>query len=381
MAEASSGKNIQGKSLMSRAIEEFESTLKNGEPATNESQSHRKGQNPAKRRNVLGRGLSALMSTTAIEVDLNAKEASPGAPLAVSSLPQPAFPTSSFNQTPATGFDSEPLEGGLMHLPIERIVPNATQPRQHFSEAEINELASSIKESGLLQPILVRKRSGESGPLASFEIIAGERRWRAAKQAGLGRIPALVRQLNDQETLEISIVENVQRQDLNPLEEARAFQRLVEEFGQTQEAIAKTVGKDRASVANSLRLLKLPKDLQELIFTGKLSPGHGRALLMLETEEEQREIAKELIEGSLSVRDAERRAQELRGSSGSTKTKKNKAQSSNASDPVTLELEDRLRRALGTKVKVQLQKDGAGELKISFFSTAELDALLERFGA
>lgn len=190
--------------------------------------------------------------------------------------------------------------GRLIEIPLEEIVPNPYQPRKSVEDESLEELASSIKQHGLLQPIVVRK--GEKG----YEIIAGERRYRAAKMAGLEKIPALVKEASEEEIMEYALIENLQREDLNPIEAATAIKFLMERFGLTQEEVADKIGKKRSTVANLLRLLKLPEDLQKMVRDGKLSMGHARALLSLEDPEEQKRVASEILSHSLTVRDVER---------------------------------------------------------------------------
>jgi len=273
------------------------------------------------------------------------------------------------------------LEGGLMYLSLDRVYPNKAQPRQHFAPQEIETLAESIRTSGLLQPIVVRRRAGEvSGQLATYEIIAGERRFRAAKQAGLVKIPALLRQIDDREALELGIVENVQRADLNPIEEALAYKRLGDSFGASQAEIAEKVGKDRASVANSLRLLKLTAPVQELLIKGELSAGHGRALLGLENAASQLALAERVVKEGLSVRATEQALKSpADGLTPRSTVKRNPSLQSQEANIAALE--ERFRRALGTKVKLSLDAVGKGELRVSFFSSAELERLLEKIGA
>lgn len=334
-------------------------------------------------RQALGRGLSTLMRSTTVEVDVGEQLGKRGKQAAE----RPAAPErlAAKKRTPsapaqAAAPDEAPVEG-LALLPIHRVFPNARQPRTRFEESDVQSLAASIRESGVLQPILVRRRSavtGDShyaGDVDGFEIIAGERRYRAAKAAGLSEIPAVVREIDDREALEIGIVENVQRTDLNPIELALAYQRLVDEFELSQEAVAKTVGKDRASIANALRLLRLPENVRELLVDGAISAGHGRALLMLDSASKQSALASLIVKEQLSVREAERLASsgEARGGRKRGRTAARPEEKSG----VELQLEERLRRSLGTKVGVTLSKNGSGELKISFFSREELDRLLE----
>ena len=195
---------------------------------------------------------------------------------------------------------SVPGKEKLMEISLDEVAPNPYQPRQTMNEDSLEELALSIKQHGLLQPIVVRKV--EKG----YEIIAGERRYRAAKKAGLQKIPALVKEVSDEELLEYALIENLQREDLNPIEAAYAIRKLMESFGLTQEEVADKIGKKRSTVANLLRLLKLPEDIQEMVSDGRLTMGHARALLSLDDPEEQRRVAKEILEHSLSVRDVER---------------------------------------------------------------------------
>jgi ParB family chromosome partitioning protein len=344
-------------------------------------------------RKALGRGLSALMAPRAVpvkiqepalsapEIQVEEPEAEERAPAPV--LKHPALESFKEERTEEPefvddieeeGFDEREPAAKLLNLNISQVEPNPDQPRHEFRSEDIESLAKSIKDTGLLQPIIVRSTS-----TGRYQIVAGERRWRAAQRAGLVTIPVLVRNLNDQEVLEIGIIENVQRADLNPIEEAMAYQRLSEDFGQTQAQIAEVVGKDRASIANALRLLRLTKDVQRLLAEGQLSAGHGRALLMLESATSQKALANKIIKGGLSVRDAERFASR-KNKTGSLKGKSSTGKGANKSYQV-MEVEDRLRRALGTKVQLQLDNSGAGEVSIKFFSVAELENLLERLRA
>ncbi|MEM9193566.1 MAG: ParB/RepB/Spo0J family partition protein [Myxococcota bacterium] len=245
--------------------------------------------------------------------------------------------------------------------PIEEVHPNRKQPRRHFDPAALDELSDSIREMGVLEPILVRTRS-EGG----YEIIAGERRWRAAQRAGLHEVPIFVRELGDAEAFEAALVENIQREDLNPVEMARAFERLATEFGHTQETIADRVGKDRSTVANAMRLLKLPNEVLDLLERGELSEGHGRAVLQAESEKAMENLARAAVSSGWSVRETERRAR----TSSTAKGKKKK--SANVRD-----LETRLSRALGTRVTVK-DKKGKGILEVAYSSYEELDRIIEQ---
>lgn len=246
---------------------------------------------------------------------------------------------------------------------IDAIVPNRYQPRQIFHPAELAELAASIKESGLLQPILVRRKGD-----GIYELISGERRWRATKEAGLDTIQAVVRNCSDQEAILFALVENIQREDLNPMETARAYSRMMNEFGLTHDSIAQKVGRDRSSVANSVRLLNLHPDVQTLVESGTLSAGHAKALLGLEAPAAQCSIAKAVVAKALSVRETER----LVSASGTTKTKSRKVPHvSEWSD-----VESRLQKRLGTRVTIEAGKKG-GKIVIHYFSALELDGIIE----
>ncbi len=252
----------------------------------------------------------------------------------------------------------------IFYCPIEAIRPSSFQPRFYKKDENIQELAASIKEKGILQPILVR----EITP-GIYEIIAGERRWRAAKLAGLERIPVIVKALSSQEILELALIENLQREDLNPIEEARGYQRLIKEFGLTQEEVAKKVGRQRSTIANALRLLKLPKDIQEDILEGRLSAGHARALLSLEDKNLMRKLRNEIISKGLSVRQTETLAKKLREA-------KDIKQQKSFKDPNIVALEQELQELLGTKVKLLWSK-GKTKLTIEFHSTEEFETFLD----
>lgn len=247
--------------------------------------------------------------------------------------------------------------------PIEDVHPNRAQPRTRFDDAALAELAASIAEMGVLEPILVRKRAK-----GGFEIIAGERRWRAAQRAGLKQVPVFVRELSTEAAFEAALVENLQREDLNPLETARAFHRLVEEHGHSQEAVAKRVGKDRSTVANALRLLKLPELVLAMLEDGRLSEGHGRALLGAPDTATLKRLAHAAVKNGWSVRETER---QVRAAARGTEVKPEpKSKSANVRD-----LESRLAKALGARVAVE-DKKGKGKLVVSYTSYDELDRIL-----
>jgi len=251
---------------------------------------------------------------------------------------------------------------------IEDVHPNREQPRTRFDDATLDELARSIEQLGVLEPILVRKRAQ-----GGYEIIAGERRWRAAQRAGLKEVPVFVRELIGEAAFEAALVENLQREDLNPIETARAFDRLVEEHGLTQELVAQRVGKDRSTIANALRLLKLPEAVLAHLQDGRLTEGHGRALLGAPTAAAMKKLAQRAVEKGWSVRETERRVRALarrKDAGGDEPSKPSK--SANVRD-----LEARLARSLGARVAVE-DKSGKGKLVVSYSSYDELDRILEQ---
>lgn len=246
---------------------------------------------------------------------------------------------------------------------IDSIVPNRYQPRQIFHPAELADLAASIKESGLLQPILVRRKGD-----GIYELISGERRWRATKEAGLDTIQAIVRNCSDQEAILFALIENLQREDLNPMETARAYSRMMNEFGLTHDTIAQKVGRDRSSVANSVRLLNLHQDVQALVESGALSAGHAKALLGLETPDIQCRVAKNVAARALSVRETERLVTTSRATRKRTKAPIATSQ--------WADVETRLQKRFGTRVTIETGRKG-GKIIIHYFSTPELDGIIE----
>jgi ParB family transcriptional regulator, chromosome partitioning protein len=250
----------------------------------------------------------------------------------------------------------------LMEIEVHRILPNRYQPRQSFDDAGLQELAASIKSQGILQPVSVRR--GEDG---RYELIAGERRWRAAQLAGLKRIPALVRETTERDLIELALVENLQRKDLNPIEEAQAYQRLLKEFHLTQEEIAKRVGKERSSVANHLRLLNLPGPIQEALRQERLTMGHAKAILSLSEAKAQWAVAQRILDGGLSVREAEKQAQRLKGVAVRPPHRKSR-------DVVVQE--ERLKHYLGTNIRIVPGTKG-GRIVIDYYSSEDLDRILE----
>lgn len=279
-------------------------------------------------------------------------------------IPETPQPLRPFNQE---GF---PSAQEVIRLPLQSIRPNRFQPRQNLDQTKIQELANSIKESGLIYPLLVRKISGNGGIGPQYELIAGERRFRALQLLGESEAPVIVKELSDRNALELSLIENIQRQELNPIEEALAYQRLSEEFHQTQEQIAAGVGKDRATVANTLRLLKLGAPVREEVAKGRLSLGHARALLALESEKAQTALAHRIIQEGLSVRQVEHLVKSL-----ATGVSRSRARI--AKDPHLVAAERNLQRALGTNAQI-LHGRSRGWIRIAYYSLKDLDRLIGR---
>jgi len=257
---------------------------------------------------------------------------------------------------------SEPEGKRVYHFcGIEEIKPNPHQPRKNFVDEQLKELVDSIREKGILQPLIVRRKS------EGFELIAGERRWRAAQKAGMKEVPIIIKDVSESEMLELSLIENIQREDLNPIEEAEAFKGLMEQFQLTQEEISKKVGKDRATIANTIRLLKLPPEIKQSLTDGKITMGHARAFLSLEGTDKQRLLLKKLLSSDLSVRQIENLVRRLRSKHSPARKKPHSDWTS---------LIEELQRTLGTKVKI-VGKRHRGRIEIEYFSPDELDRIIE----
>ncbi len=284
------------------------------------------------RKTGLGKGLSALIPDTVVE----------------------------WKDERAT--NASQVRAGLAQVPVNAITPNPRQPRSVMDEAALRELADSIREHGLIQPLIVTQTAN------SYQLIAGERRWRAAQSVGLASVPVTLRDVPDAQLLELALVENVQRQELSALEEAQAFQRLQDEFHLTQEEIARRVGRERSTIANTMRLLRLPRELRELVGQGRLDAGHARALLALERSEDQLALGREAARKGLSVREVERRVALLRAPQRTV--------AATRKDANTRAAEDRLRAALGTRVEIARRGRG-GQLRLLFSGESELNRLFE----
>jgi ParB family chromosome partitioning protein len=252
-------------------------------------------------------------------------------------------------------------------ISIDLIDPSNLQPRSVFDDAKLEELAKSIVANGVVQPLLLRRKGSR------FELIAGERRWRAAQRAGLSKVPAILKDVSDEQVLEIALIENIQREDLNPIEEARAYKKLIESLGLTQETVAERVGRDRSYITNYLRLLRLPEDLQELLQAGRLSTGHARTLLGVEHVDVQRQLARKIIEQDLSVRATERLVRQHAEPAAARSRSVPQAQERDANVRAA---ETKLRRRFGTQVRIiQAQSGESGKIEFEFYNQSDLDRL------
>lgn len=260
-------------------------------------------------------------------------------------------------------------KGRILMLKLDLVQPNKEQPRKTFDEEKINELAESIKNYGVLQPLLVQKND------SFYEIIAGERRWRAAKAAGLKEVPAVLKEYSKQEAMEISLIENVQRADLNPIEEALGYRQLIDEFGLTQEEIAVRVAKSRTAITNTMRLLKLDEQIQNMLVQGVITSGHARALLSLEDTQMQLKAAKEILDKKLSVRETERLVKRLQKETSGEKKEEKKKDETLAL--IYQDLEDRMKSVMGTKVSIHNKDKNKGRIEIEYYSEAELERIVE----
>lgn len=337
-------------------------------PDTSKIDPNKVAADKAKARPALGRGLGALIPSMP-RID-NSTEAAVHTRPATAAAGEPA------------GAARQSGRRDYFLCPIEEIVPSRDNPRQRFDEQRLQELADSIRAQGLVQPLVVRLRTPEeqkASPGASFELIAGERRWRAAQRASLKDVPVVVKDVDAASAFELALVENLQREDLNPIEEAEAYRRLSEEFGYTQEELSRRVGRERATVANALRLLKLPSKVQEHVAAGQLSMGHARALLGLEVSANIEQSAAQVIQKQLSVRQTE---ELVRRAAKPAKSQRPTAQSAQSESPPgtksasVRDVEERLQKALGTRVTLRQQSPRAGTIEVQYHSLDELDRLI-----
>ena len=295
----------------------------------------------------LGKGLDSLIPTSVLK---------------------PASPETLAEENKKNPFNNKEEKEPEKMVKITKIEPNREQPRKKFDEESLNELANSIKQFGLISPILVQDRKSH------YEIIAGERRWRAAKIAGLKEVPVIIREYTDREIAEISLIENVQREDLNPIEEATGYKRLIDEFQLKQEEVAECVSKSRSAITNSLRLLKLNEEVQKLLINNEISMGHARALLAVEDAKMQIELAERVVKENLSVRDVERIVKNL------GKPTKEKVSLDEQLQAIYSSYEERMKQSLSTKVSISpsMKKKGAGKLEIDFYSTEDFERIVDK---
>lgn len=300
------------------------------------------------RKGGLGRGLDAMISETA-------------------GKPRTAAKKTAASQTKKQETE-EKTEGAVCMIKMAQIEPNRKQPRKQFDEDGLLELAESIKQFGILQPLLVQKKDNY------YEIIAGERRWRASKMAGIKEVPAIIKDFSEQETVEISLIENIQRENLNPIEEAAAYKRLMEEFHLKQDTIAERVAKSRTAVTNAMRLLKLDERVQQMLIEEMLSTGHARALLAIENKEEQHAIAVRVFDEKLSVRETEKLVRELLNP---PKEPEKKKKDTAAQDLVYERLEEKIKGIIGSKVAIRRKNNDKGRIEIEYYSQDELERIVE----
>jgi ParB family chromosome partitioning protein len=304
---------------------------------------------PGGKKQRLGRGLGSLLGSSPLESQKQA----------ILEGPQ-----GSSNPTLSNGQASIPLEARLWQVAIDKIIPSSFQPRKEFDKDKLKELSDSIRQNGILQPIVARKTNS-----GKFEIIAGERRWRAAQMAGLHEVPVILKTLSNKETLELAIIENIQREDLNAVEEAEAYQRLMNEFNLTQQQVAEKVGKERATVANSLRLLMLSSPVRQLLIEGKITAGHAKILVSMENPTTQLKTAQKIVESQMSVRALEKYLQKS--------DEAQIAEMPTQADKLAQSLAEQLQKALGTKVSIDY-KNAKGKISIHFYSDDELTEIAEK---
>lgn len=330
----------------------------------------------AKVKRGLGKGLGAFFGEEVIEEvvkeqeearkEQDRQESGETETAAVNAAKSPRSTAKNTEKTRQTAV-KEDEEMREITLKLSKIEPNREQPRKEFNEEQMQELADSIRQYGILQPLLVQKRDNY------YEIIAGERRWRAAKMAGLNEVPVVIREYNKQQAVEISLIENVQREDLNPIEEALAYQRLMQEFRLKQEEIAERVSKNRTTITNSMRLLNLCQEAQQMLINGQISSGHARALLGVENPEVQLQLAQRIERDHLSVREVEKLVKLI---AKGPKEKKEKSEDA-ALDLIFKDLEERMKTVMGTKVNISRKDKSKGRIEIEYYSESELERIVE----
>ncbi len=316
-----------------------------------------------KNKKGLGRGLGSLLGGDSVQGVADYSKAKE----------QPAQPIQKPKQDAQA--NAADLENRIWNISIDKMVPGIYQPRKHFDKNALQELAESIKQNGILQPIAVRKRTG-----GGYEIIAGERRWRAAQIAGLHEIPAIIKQVSDRDALQLAIIENIQREDLDPIEEADSYERLMDEFSLSQQEVAEKVGKERSTVANSLRLIQLPREIKDMISDKTISVGHAKVILSLNEKSQQLRLAKQVIEKNLSVRALEQTIKTLSKSSANDAALEKTGLNVDIATKLAQELADHLQKALGTKVEITY-KSGKGQVSVQFYSDDQLTQIYDKLKA
>lgn len=311
----------------------------------------------------LGRGLGSLLAGASSD----SGAAALSEPTAGAATAKPASASASASVKPAETIDETKR---IWSISVDKLVPGQYQPRKNFDKEPLQELAQSIKENGILQPITVRRRQA-----GGFEIVAGERRWRAAQIAGMHEVPAIIKEFTDKEALQLALIENVQREDLDPVEEAESYQRLMQEFGYSQSEVAEKVGKERSTVANAVRLISLPNEIKEMISEKLISAGHAKALLSVENRAKQIQLAKQVVEKGLSVRALESLAKNKEEVATAEKTEN--PIGGDLSQRLAKELADQLQKTLGTKVSINY-KNGKGDLTIHFYTDDQLNSIYEK---
>ena len=297
-----------------------------------------------------------------------AKSAKRGLGKGLDSIIPAKIPTTKREDEEVSSSKTKPADGQVQNLKITEVEPNKDQPRKTFNEDDLLELADSIKQHGIITPLLVTKRNG------MYMIVAGERRWRAARKAGLKEVPAVVKDLTDEEIAEIAIIENLQRVGINAIEEAFAFKQLIDNHGYTQDQVAEKISKSRVYVTNSMRLLKLTKKVQDMVIGEMLTAGHARALLSITNDADQEEIAQQVFDSNLSVRETEKLVKSL----GKTPKKKTQTKANPSIDAVYADVSEKCKQALGTKVEVTSKGDGVGVIQIEFYNNDDLEKIINR---
>ena len=316
-----------------------------------------------KNKKGLGRGLGSLLGGN--DIHGVADYSSPAAPVT-----KPSEKTTTNPQVAAA--DSE---NRIWNISIDKLVPGIYQPRKNFEKNALQELADSIKHNGILQPIAVRKRTG-----GGYEIIAGERRWRAAQIAGLHEVPAIIKQISDREALQLALIENIQREDLDPIEEADSYERLMDEFLLSQQDVAEKVGKERSTIANSLRLIQLPREIKEMVSEKTISVGHAKVILSITEKSQQIRLAKQVIEKNLSVRALEQTIKTLQKAPANDVALEKSGLNVDIATKLAKELADHLQKALGTKVEISY-KSGKGQVSVQFYSDDQLTQIYDKLKA